>query len=90
MMGTLAAVLAGKKIRTQEGSYRAEVEGDIEKVGSIIKITRIRVTYYLKVATEKVAEAKQAFASYLTECPAAQSVIGCIAIRDQLEIEETS
>ena len=90
MMGTLAAVLAGKKIRTQEGSYRAEVEGDIEKVGSIIKITQIRVTYYLKVATEKVAEAKQAFASYLTECPAAQSVIGCIAIRDQLEIEETS
>ena len=90
MMGTLAAVLAGKKIRTHEGSYRAEVEGDIEKVGSIIKITQIRVTYYLKVATEKVTEAKQAFASYLTECPAAQSVIGCIAIRDQLELEETA
>ena len=90
MMGTLAAVLAGKKIRTQEGSYRAEVEGDIEKVGNIIKITQIRVTYYLKVATEKVAEAKQAFASYLTECPAAQSVIGCIAILDKLELEETA
>ena len=90
MMGTLAAVLAGKKIRTQEGSYRAEVEGDIEKVGSIIKITQIRVTYYLKVATEKVAEAKQAFASYLSECPAAQSVIGCIAIQDKLELEETA
>lgn len=90
MMGTLAAVLAGKKIRTQEGSYRAEVEGDIEKVGSIIKITQIRVTYYLKVATEKVAEAKEAFSSYLVSCPAAQSVIGCIAIRDKLEIEKTS
>jgi hypothetical protein len=90
MMGTLAAVLAGKKIRTQEGSYRAKVEGDIEKVGDIIKITEIRVMYYLKVAAEKVAEAKEAFSSYLALCPAAQSVIGCIAIRDQLEIEETS
>ena len=48
------------------------------------------MTYYLKVATEKVAEAKQAFASYLTECPAAQSVIGCIAILDKLELEETA
>lgn len=90
MMGTLAAVLAGKKIRTQEGSYRAEVEGDIEKVSDILKITQIRVTYYLKVATEKVLEAKQAFSSYLVSCPAAQSVIGCIAIRDKLELEETS
>jgi hypothetical protein len=90
MMGTLAAVLAGKKIRTQEGSYRAEVEGDIEKVIDILKITQIRVTYYLKVASEKVAEAREAFSSYLAGCPAAQSVIGCIAIRDHLEIEETS
>jgi len=32
MMGTLATVLAGKKIRTPEESFRAEVEGDIENV----------------------------------------------------------
>ncbi len=88
-MGTLATVLAGKKIRTPEESFRAEVEGDVENVNGVLKITTMRVTYYLKVASEKVKEAREAFASYLTSCPAAQSVIGCIAIQDRLEIEET-
>jgi hypothetical protein len=88
MMGTLATLLAGKKIRTPEDSFRAEVEGDIEDVSGILKITQIRVTYHLKVSNEKVEEAKEAFSSYLAACPAAQSVIGCIAIRDHLEIEE--
>jgi hypothetical protein len=45
MMGTLATVLAGKKIRTPEDSFRAEVEGDIEDVNGILKITQIRVAY---------------------------------------------
>jgi organic hydroperoxide reductase OsmC/OhrA len=88
MMGTLATVLAGKKIRTPEESFRAEVEGDIENVNEILKITQIRVTYHLKVSSDKVDHARDAFASYLGSCPAAQSVIGCIAIRDHLEIEE--
>jgi len=87
-MGTLATLLAGKKIRTPEGSFRAEVEGDIEDVAGILKITTIRVTYYLKVSSEKAAEAKEAFGAYLSSCPAAQSVIGCIAIQDRLEMEE--
>ncbi|MFZ2445329.1 MAG: hypothetical protein WAW37_03140 [Syntrophobacteraceae bacterium] len=90
MMGTLAAALAGKKIRTPENCFRAEVAGDIENVDGVLKITRIGVTYYLKVPREKAAEAKEAFSSYLASCPAAQSVIGCIDIRDKLEIEETT
>jgi len=87
-MGTLATLLAGKMIRTPENNFRAAVEGDIEDVNGILKITQIRVTYYLKVSREKVEEANEAFASYLASCPAAQSVIGCIAIQDRLEIEE--
>ena len=42
-MGTLAAALAGKKIRTSEELYSADVEGDIENVNGILKITKIRV-----------------------------------------------
>jgi len=53
MMGTLATVLAGKKIPSSEKRYRAEVEGDIENVNNILKITKIRVKYYLKVPPEK-------------------------------------
>jgi len=88
MMGTLATFLAGKKIPTPEERYRADVEGDIENVNNVLKITKIRVKYNLKVPQGKVAEARNAFSTYLTSCPAAQSVIGCIDIKDDIVIEE--
>ncbi len=81
-------VLAGKKIRTPGESYRADVEGDIEDIDGVLKITEIRVNYHLKVQKEKFEDANAAFSTYLKLCPAAQSVIGCIRIRDKLEMEE--
>jgi hypothetical protein len=77
MMGTLATVMAGKKIATPEDRYWADVEGDIEAVNNVLKITRIRVKYNLKVTGDKI-----------TRCPAAQSVMNCIEIKDELVIEE--
>jgi organic hydroperoxide reductase OsmC/OhrA len=88
MMGTLAAALAKSKIPTPEDRYRADVEGDIEDVNHVLKITQIRVKYHLKVPQGKTEEAKEAFSSYLISCPAAQSVIGCIGIKDDLVVEE--
>jgi hypothetical protein len=88
MMGTLAASLAGKKIHTFEHLYRADAEGDIESVGGVLRITTIRVKYHLKITADQKEGAREAFASYLSKCPAAQSVIGCISLRDELEIEE--
>ncbi len=89
-MGTLAASLAGKKIRTFEELYQADVEGDIENVGGVLKITTIRVKYHLKVTADQKEAAREAFSSYLSKCPAAQSVIGCIKLRDELDLEEIS
>jgi organic hydroperoxide reductase OsmC/OhrA len=88
MMGTLARFLAEKQIPTPEDRYWAEVEGDIENVNKVLKITQIRVKYHLKVLEGKEGEAKNAFSTYLTSCPAAQSVTGCIQIQDHLIIEE--
>jgi hypothetical protein len=88
MMGTLAKVLAGKEIPTPDERYWADVEGDIENVNNILKITQIRVKYNLKVPQGKTDEAKEALSSYLPFCPAAQSVIGCIQISDEATIEE--
>ena len=87
-MGTLATVLARKKIPTPEDRYWADVEGDIENVNTVLKITQIRVRYHLKVERAKVEEAKESFSSYLASCPAAQSVIGCINIRDDVTLQE--
>jgi organic hydroperoxide reductase OsmC/OhrA len=88
MMGTLAAVLAGMKIATPENRYWANVEGDIENVNNVLKITQIRVKYNLKVPKGKIEEARQALSTYITRCPAAQSVMGCIQIKDEMAVEE--
>ena len=88
MMGTLATLLAKKDIPTTEDRYAAHVEGDIEDVNGVLKITRIKVTYSLKVPPGKVDDARQAFKQYLPYCPAAQSVIDAIHIEHELKIEE--
>jgi hypothetical protein len=64
------------------------VEGDIEAVNGVLKITEMRVVFHLKAPKEKHDEINKAFSSYLTQCPAAQSVIGCIRIIDKLILEE--
>ena len=87
-MGTLATLLAGKKIQTPEERYWADVEGDIENVDGVLKITRIRVRYHLKIPPERAEDAREALSTYIRRCPAAQSVIGCIRIDDAPVIEE--
>jgi hypothetical protein len=88
MTGTLARVLAEKQIDTPQENYWVDAEGDIENVNNVLKITNIRVKYHLKVPRGKVDTAKQALATYLVRCPAVQSVIGCIDIRDDAIIDE--
>ncbi len=88
MMGTLARFLAEKRIPTPEELYWADVEGDIENVKNVLKITQIRVKYHLKVPKGKAGDAREAFSTYIASCPAAQSVIGCIQLKDDLQVEE--
>lgn len=86
MMGTLATGLASRKILTRSDLYSARVEGDIEAVDGVLRITCIRVDYTLKVPDGKAGEAREVFAGYLERCPAAMSVRGCIEIVDNLEV----
>ena len=88
MMGTLATVLAGRKIPTFSDRYRADVEGDIEDVDGVLRITRIRVAYTLSVPPGKADDAREALRTYITRCPAAMSVRGCIEIIDSAQISE--
>jgi len=80
MMGTFASVLATKKIRTHSDRFRADVEGDIENVDGVLRITVIRVRYTLKLKAEEEADARWALANYIEKCPGAMSVTGCIRI----------
>jgi uncharacterized OsmC-like protein len=85
MMGTFASVLATKKIRTHSDRFRANVEGDIENVAGVLKITVIRVHYELKLNPEEEADARWAMENYIEKCPAAMSVTGCIRIKHSLD-----
>ncbi len=87
-MGTLATGLAGRKIPTFAERYRADVEGDIEDVNGVLRITRIRVKYTLAVPKGKTADAREELGAYITKCPAAMSVRGCIDLIDSAEITE--
>ena len=88
MMGTLAAVLAKKKIRTFKDRFMATVTGDIEDVKGVLKIVRINVLYTLRLPAEKRPDALEAFDNYITLCPAAQSVIEAIKITHKLEMTD--
>ncbi len=87
-MGTLATVLARKKIPTYGDRYRADVEGDVEDVDGVLRITCIRVKYTLKVPPGRTEDVREALKVYIRECPAAMSVKGAIAISDTAEITE--
>jgi hypothetical protein len=43
---------------------------------------------HLKCPEEKMADAGEAFANYITRCPAAQSVKDCIKLQDELIFEK--
>jgi len=66
----------------------AEVEGDIEDVDDVLKITKIRLKYRLKIPAETREKAERALAVYAEKCPAYQSVKGCIECSWDAEIEE--
>lgn len=79
-------MLATKKIRTHTDRFQANVEGDIENVDGVLKITEIRVHYVLKLNHKEEADARWAMENYIEKCPAAMSVTGCIRIEHSLEL----
>lgn len=66
----------------------SEVEGDIEAIDGVIRVTRIRVKYHLKIPADKRPQAERALATHEQKCPAAMSVKGAIELELSSEIEE--
>ncbi|MEW4566377.1 OsmC family protein [Tautonia sp. JC769] len=66
----------------------AEVEGDIEDVNGVLKITRIRLRYRIDAPAGKRAAIERLLDHYAEACPAYQSVKGCIDCSWTAEIAE--
>lgn len=64
----------------------AEVEGDIEDVNGVLKITKIRLAYKLNAPADKRESIERLLDHYVDLCPAYQSVNGCIACSWTAEI----
>jgi organic hydroperoxide reductase OsmC/OhrA len=88
MAGTLRGALAARGVRLTADTFKTEVEGLIEKVGSGIKITTIRVHYRLTIPREKREEAERAVAVHDRGCPATQSVSPSIKVEWDAQYDE--
>ena len=66
----------------------AQVEGDIEDVGGVLRITKIRLHYRFKIPPGVRDKFDRVLASYAEACPAYQSVKGCIDCSWEADIEE--
>lgn len=66
----------------------AEVEGDIEDVDDVLKITTIRIKYHFKIPPGTREKAERALATYAEKCPAYQTVKECIKCSWDAEMEE--
>ena len=77
-----------RDIEASREKIQAEVEGDIEAVDSVMRITRIRVRYRLRIPAGSREKAERAIATHATKCPAANSVRGCIDLTIDADITE--
>ena len=75
-------------IPSEPDKVKAAVEGDIEAVDGVLRITTIRVHYTVTIPRGKREAAERAVATHETKCPAANSVRGCIAMEIAADINE--
>ena len=89
-MGTLTRALEVRDIPVPRGKIRAEVEGDIEAVSKVMRITRIRVHYVLVIPPGTRKDAERALETHPAGCPAWNTVRNCIEINIDADITEKS
>ena len=77
-----------RQIPVDEGAVRADVEGDVEAVDKVLRISRIRVRYTLRIPKGTREAAERALATHEQKCPAASSVRGCIPIEIEADVTE--
>jgi len=67
---------------------QASVEGDIQAIDNVLRITTIRVRYRIRIPAGTRERAQRAVDTHATKCPAANSVRGCIDLDIDADITE--
>ena len=66
----------------------AHVEGAIEDVDGVLRITTVRIKYQFKIPVGSRDKVDRALETYAEKCPAYQSIKGCIDCSWEVEIVE--
>lgn len=69
-------------------NLKAAVEGDIEAVEGVLRITRIRLRYQATIPKGTGDAVRRALEVYADGCPAYQSVKGCIDVSWEADFTE--
>jgi uncharacterized OsmC-like protein len=64
------------------------VEGDIEDVEGVLKITKIRLRYQFKVPAGAREKAERVLDVYAEKCPGYQTVKKCVEVSWNAQMEE--
>ena len=77
-----------RDIPAPKDKLQATVEGDVQAIDNVLRITTIRVRYRLRVPAGTLEKAQRAVDTHATKCPAANSVRGCIDLDIDANITE--
>jgi len=86
--GTLTGALEVRQIPAPPEKLETLVEGDIEVVDNVLRVTKIRVHHKVRIPAGKREAAERAVNSHPKKCPAAVSIQGAIALEVTAEITE--
>ena len=88
MLGTLAGGLEAREITLEEGAITAEVEGYNEVVDRLPVLTRVHVTYVLRVPEGSRETVERLLGKHPRKCPTAMSLRGAVDVTWEAEVHE--
>ncbi len=77
-----------RDIPAPKEKLQASVEGDVQAIDNVLRITKIRVRYRIRVPSGSRERAQRAVDTHAAKCPAANSVRGCIDLDVAADITE--
>lgn len=88
MTGTYGGALEARDVPAGEGHLWSSAIGEVEKVGKVLVLRRIHITYHLKADEANRSTAERAYALHAESCPSYRSIGDCVHISTSLQFEE--
>ncbi|MFQ5679219.1 MAG: OsmC family protein [Gemmatimonadota bacterium] len=88
MTGTLGGALEARGIPSANGALRAHVRGEINEHDGTLKIDRIRVRYEIRIPSGTREATERALEVHASNCPVARTLMPCVQIDWEADIEE--